>query len=421
MRAGRAVRNRKWRKRRAALASGWKLVNRWLWRATALWCWIHLLGFIAFRRDLLELPEKAVSLKIFELLVSYGFSPSNPTLFPSLLRVCWILFLARGRALFLVGFAIYVAFAPLAVAWTLFFYVLRRVKNLPKPTVEERFLAEQKEFAKATSSFSGALVSAIAIWLVFYGQTGAKGPLVLGLTITGLLFFVRLYRTTLRVALAEIDESGLIARISLSPYTYLLRVLQQLAGGLIKSDERFFHTARTHLRVLRWLRRLNAFMRGKRGKRRAALLVLFRYSFGLTSMAALGVLFWSFFVRLQLSPTPIRSSDALLASAARMIPGVAGPEAIKVSNFAQTGAALTAWFVFVLYAGPMASMFPVLLDRYIKAISEANEKLLVGRRLIYRLADSILRLEERIKQNPSALRPAPALDQTPPLEQKSLP
>jgi hypothetical protein len=42
----RARKNRMWRKRRAALTSAVKIVKKWLWRTTALWCWVHLLSFV---------------------------------------------------------------------------------------------------------------------------------------------------------------------------------------------------------------------------------------------------------------------------------------------------------------------------------------------------------------------------------------
>jgi len=387
-----------WRKRRTAIASALKTVNKWFWRTTALWCWVHLLSLFVFRHDLLAIPEQAVSLKIFHFVVSNGFSPSNPKLYPLLLKVFWLLLLTRGKAIFLLGFLIYVAFAPLALAWTLFFYFLRRAKGLPKPIVEAPVLTwEERQFAKSSSS--GLLICGIVLWFLLYGQTGSRGPLVLGLAMTGSLFLTQFYRTTLRVALAEIDEAGLISRIAHFPYGYLFRVIRQISRGTFRTDEQLFKAARHWMWVLGRLRRLNAYMRGKSAERRAALLVLLRYSFGLMSIAALAVLFWSFVIRLSSSST-ITATDALLASAARMVPGVAGPEAIKVSNFVQTGASLTAWFVFVLYAGPMASMFPILLERYVRKISEANDRLRAGRRLIYTFADAFLRLENRMSKNP---------------------
>jgi hypothetical protein len=217
MENGRARKNRMWRKRRAAVASALKTVNKWLWRTTALWCWVHLLSFVFIRHDLLAVPERAVSLKIFHFLVSYGFSPSNPKLYPLLLKVFWLLLLTSGKAIVLLGFAIYVAFAPLALAWNLFFYFLLRAKGLPKPIVEASVLTwEERQFAKSSSS--GLLICGIVLWFLLYGQTGSRGPLVLGLAMTGSLFLIQFYRTTLRVALAEIDEAGLISRIAHIPY-----------------------------------------------------------------------------------------------------------------------------------------------------------------------------------------------------------
>jgi len=394
---GRAGKNRMWRKRRAAVASGLKTVHKWLWRTTALWCWVHLVSFVFFRHDLLAIPERAVSLKVFHFLVSYGFNPSNPKLYQPLLLVFWLLLLTNGKAIVLLGFAIYVAFAPFTLAWNLFFFFLRRAKGLSKPIVEAPVLTwEERQFAKSSSS--GLLICGIVLWFLLYGHTGSRGPLVLGLTMTGSLFLIQFYRTTLRVALAEIDEAGLISRIAHFPYGYMFRVLQQISRGTFRTDELLFKATRHWMWVLGRFRRLNAYMRGKGAKRRAALLVLSRYSFGLMSIAAIAVLFWSFVIRLTSSST-VTTTDALLASAARMVPGVAGPEAIKVSNLVQTGASLTAWFVLVLYAGPMASMFPILLERYLRKISEANDKLRAGRRLIYTFADALLRLEHRMSEN----------------------
>lgn len=77
--------------------------------------------------------------------------------------------------------------------------------------------------------------------------------------------------------------------------------------------------------------------------------------------------------------------DAFLASASRVIPGVPdSSSSIHVSAAVQTLASLTAWLIFVLYAGPVASLFPAFQERVIAQTSESYSRIRTARKILYR-------------------------------------
>jgi hypothetical protein len=77
-------------------------------------------------------------------------------------------------------------------------------------------------------------------------------------------------------------------------------------------------------------------------------------------------------------------------------------EVIKVSAGIQAGISLTAWAVFVLYAGPVASVFPILQDRYVKRVEKQYDQLRVARGLLHRLNYALRELFKRVEAHNAA-------------------
>jgi hypothetical protein len=145
-------------------------------------------------------------------------------------------------------------------------------------------------------------------------------------------------------------------------------------------------------RVSRLLRWISLYLRGKSGRTRAALLVLFSYMANLVILGFLTVAFWALAIKLYSAPSHVNLSDALLASASHVIPGVPDAEGIKVSAGIQAGISLTAWAIFVLYAGPVASVFPMLQERYTREVAQHYTTLRAVRAALYRTKDDLRRL-----------------------------
>jgi hypothetical protein len=118
----------------------------------------------------------------------------------------------------------------------------------------------------------------------------------------------------------------------------------------------------------------------------------------MVNLAALGgisILFWAFAIKDALSPSYLPLSKALLASASRVIPGFPDPSNLYVPATIQVLDSLTAWTVFVLYAGPVASLFPAFQERAIANTAANYARIRSARKAIYRFAE-LLRLVQRL-------------------------
>jgi hypothetical protein len=84
-----------------------------------------------------------------------------------------------------------------------------------------------------------------------------------------------------------------------------------------------------------------------------------------------------------------------LASASRVIPGLPDPSNLYVPATIQVLDSITAWTVFVLYAGPVASLFPALQERAIANTAANYARIRSARKAIYRFA-GVLRSVQRL-------------------------
>jgi hypothetical protein len=310
------------------------------------------------------------------------------------------------------GFAIYVFLSPLALLWNFSFWILDKIGKLkrpvapePTPAVYGHSVGGSKSQPHSTGSWRGGAFSSSAT---------QRPAILVAALITAALFTSKLYQTTIRIAVAEIDRSSRMFRIAWSPFDFVMRAVKQLASGKVKDQDllRWIRVQRWFLRVLR---RLSLIFQGNAAERRVAVFVLLAYSGNLLALAALVIAFWAFCVKFAALPAQVTVTDALLASASRVVPGIPAPDGLIVSRSIQIGASLSAWLIFFLYVGPVASMFPVLLDRYALAVKELREQMRQGRGNIYRLMDALTGFHERVivggkASEPPALPSAPETD-----------
>jgi hypothetical protein len=114
--------------------------------------------------------------------------------------------------------------------------------------------------------------------------------------------------------------------------------------------------------------------RGSKGRNRAAIMVLLRYLFNLFTLGFATVLFWALVIRLNTKPTFMGLGQAILTSSARVLPGIEALPPSQLPQWVETGSSASAWILFVLYAGPAASIFPLIQQAYVNAMSEAHVK-----------------------------------------------
>jgi hypothetical protein len=337
--------------------------------------------------------EMGLSYVAYRFLVYIGFAPSNPDLLPTLFKVFWILCITRFAWVQVIGLALYVGTAPLWVLWEPFFGWLRRKKGIaaPKPPPQE-------EAIPPDFPLSSFVITSLLAWFVLYGNSSSRGPLIGALVLTGCLFAICIARASIYTMIINVRSEGRLSRIANAPVDYLLRIMKQIALGEIKTDDQLMKSLAAQKWMLRLFRRISVYFHGKAGMRRAALMVFLQYMMNLTILGLLTVLFWALVIKLTNSPSIVSISGALWASASHVIPGIPDSEGIKVSRAVQAGISLTAWMIFVLYAGPVASMFPMYQEQCLKQVSEFEASLRTGRRLLYRWTDALTQLCEKTRK-----------------------
>jgi len=399
---GRAERNRRRRRRRAALARSIRVIKRYAWRITVVWCWAHIFTLLVCRRDVFSPFERRVAIYFAGCASRFGFSPAGSRYILGFVKVFWCLSISGFSWLQFCGLFLYIGLVPIAIIWNIAFWYLRKRGKIPQGVVEKPpgAIAVPKAFERGFP-ISKLLYSLLAGWFLLFANSTGRVPILVALILTALVFAIRLYGTTVYIAIAEVGGSGFASRIAWFPFGYLLNVLRQIVSGRVK-DEQLLSWLKFQRRLLRLLRRISTCFHGKAAERRAALLVFFTYSVDLLVLGTLVIFFWALWIKLFNLPTDVDISKAVLASAARVIPGIPTPEGIKVVDFVQTGASLSGWLLFVLYVGPVASMFPVLQERYLLKIREVREQLRVGRRLIYTLLDALTNFHARVIAAPQS-------------------
>jgi hypothetical protein len=125
---------------------------------------------------------------------------------------------------------------------------------------------------------------------------------------------------------------------------------------------------------------ISRWLYGRAARNRAALLALLQYVFNFCVLGWLAVLFWGLMIHYS-TLSDLRS--AILASASRVIPGVPEPNLVTIPDWVKTAASVTAWAIFVIYAGPVASLFPIIQERFVKRSSQRYAQVRMARKRLY--------------------------------------
>jgi hypothetical protein len=122
--------------------------------------------------------------------------------------------------------------------------------------------------------------------------------------------------------------------------------------------------------------------------------------FNLCALGSLAILFWALVIRYSTLPELTSMAPSILESSARVIPGIPEPNLPKFPDWIKVATSITAWMIFVLYAGPVASLFPVLQDRFVKQTSDLYGRLRVARRTLYAPAYHLNILVQQMREHP---------------------
>lgn len=342
--------------------------------------------------------EDALFLELNGTLVNFGFTPSNLKIFTICVKLLWLLTICGFSWTQLIGFFLYVPFMPLVLLVRIFL----RKKTAPYRKIrEESFKASRKSgvpFPKWTWGFP--LFCLLLLWLVLYGQTSATYPLFLALVLTALLFCSRVGRALTFAIPTDQSTWDRIEILSANARKFVVKTSENFKNGQYLEKWNLNLTIWTGSFLLRNFRCLSKWLHGKTARRRIALVVLLRFMLNLAALGGISILFWAIAIKFVMAPAHVSLLEALLASASRAIPGIPDPSTLKVPATIQTLDSLTAWLVFVLYAGPVASLFPAFQEQAMARSAANYARLRSERKAMYRFLEPLLPLQKAVRENP---------------------
>jgi hypothetical protein len=369
-------------------------LKRLAWRLSAASCWLHAIVSLFGGRAFLHKLDAAIINAVITVLSHSGGAPSNPTRIPFLLGLLWVLLITAFSWIQILGLALYVILWP---ALMLFLYRHR-------PAMKEARIQSAKIALSLRSSrpvWTYALITCLIVWFILYGTSHVRTPVVVAVIITGLLFTARLMRAFVYATLDDRTGDSFIE-------WYIESVIKQFErlGNKLREQRpltvRALTTNLQSLKFLHWtLRLICRWFYGRAARNRAALMALLQYIFNFCVLGGLAILFWGLIIHYS-TLSDLRA--AILASASRVIPGVPEPNLVTIPDWVRTAASVTAWMIFVIYAGPVASLFPMVQERFVKRTYRRYAQVRMVRKRLY-LPLSHLKVANKIVQDNPELEP----------------
>ena len=374
--------------------------KQFAWRLTAGWFWICAFATIFRFREHLNTWGEAIFSELSGALTNLGFAPSNLKVFSIGVKLLWLFTICGFSWIQVIGFFLYVPLLPLLI---MRFALRKRLRLEPYRKIrEETFKASRKSGDPAPKRTWGfPLFCLLLLWSVLYGQTSAPYPLFLALVLTALLFCSRVGRALTFAVPAENRRWIRIESMSAGARKFVARTSETLKTGQIFEKWQLNVAIWTGSFILRTFRVLSRLLHGKTARRRTALVVLLRFMLNLAALGAISILFWALAIKFVLAPMHVSLLEALLASASSAIPGIPGPSTMKVPAVIQTFDSLTAWLVFVLYAGPVASLFPDFQKQAIERSAANYARLRDERKKMRRILEPLRSLQKLFRENPN--------------------
>jgi hypothetical protein len=371
------------------------IVKQVLWRLTAAWLWLYLIAALSGHRAVITTWDSRAFVVATNLLVRVGFSPSSPAALSNSLKLLWLFAICSFSWIQVLSFLIlYVPFAPLL-------FVFRKGRKGYKDERAKALAKARTQGTAVNSNSSGfALLFILLTWFALFGGTSEHNPLLIAMVLTALLFVTRVNRALYFATPLEFSRQKRVEALIRASQTFFQTTIDNFKAGKVSEVSHLRIIIWSCGRLLRLSRLVSTWLYGRAAKKRAALIVLVRFMINLAILGSLSILFWAFAIKYSADPPNVGLKEALLASASRAIPGVPDSSSLHVNAAIQAFASITAWLIFVLYAGPVASLFPSFQERVIAQTTEGYKSLRSARKVLYRLIEALKTLDQLIEENP---------------------
>jgi hypothetical protein len=340
-------------------------LKSWAWRCTASYVWLHWLLFILVDADVIRGLEGKTTAHVVDVLSSFGFAPVNADYLPRVLRWVWVLLITGFSPLQVaLGLPLYIVSFPLTtLAYLLFRKVLKVAQSNPPPQSRPGLRPKRSDVPLAT------LASCLLLgWLILYGSSSSRRPILVGLALSGVLFVTLAYQAFERVGPSEETDTAVLGDWASRGLQTVANLSQKAVSAPPKTKLEVASALRVNgLLFEKPYRCATFFFRGNRGKGRVALIILAEYVVSLLFLAVSAVLFWAFVMRAMAPPEAISLVESVRMSAAHFLPGMKPPSSpYSLPWWVEFGPATTAWVLFVLYVGPAASALPRQQEDFIR-------------------------------------------------------
>lgn len=348
----------------SSITKGKVYLKRFFWRATASLIWLHVIAHWYSHKGRLFYFERQFFISLESGLAASSFTPSNPHYFAIFLKLAWLSLLSGFSVIEALWYVtLYVPFFPFSMG-----FILWR-GNAWRKEMEQKKMVGGLARPAPRHTYTLRLIALMLAWLLLYGRSHERIPQLVGIVIVGALLLDRASSAFAFAGSIETAKSGILDA--------LILLNQQTNAAELIDETKVTPRAILKLKLFcfrSWywfLRFLYGITRGKKGRNRAALVILIQYVYALLLLGLVAIFFWSLIIRFNVNSSGFGISVAFLASAGRVFPGLSSPAGLKIPLWIDLGSSMTAWLLFVVYAGPAASVFPTVQAAYIKLIADS--------------------------------------------------
>ena len=343
------------------------------WRATAIYLWLRFLAGAILGRSILQSAEVAIFSQLTGFLSGIGFEPVNAAYLPAVLKLGWFFVITGFSPGGMIGFCFYTIFLPI---WVPIYYLFRDVADEARAETkksEKPGLRPKRSHRPLVSISLAALIG----WFAVYGASTTKLQIAPGVMFSGVLFLVLAYRSFQRAKpITERDAAGLKSFEQMGLQFVKHDVEERLKQQEWPKKKGDVLLQLKFPRLVEWIyRQVALFLRGKKGRERISMLVLADYVVALLFLAASAIVFWALVMRFVVAPAEIPLSVCLQMSASRFIPGLAPPNSVALPTWLAVGPSLTAWLLFLVYAGVSASILPQRQEAFANRLNRTYRSL----------------------------------------------
>jgi len=185
-------------------------MKAWAWRLTAAYLWVHSILTVFAGRDLLAQLETATTTRVIGFLSHLSFAPVNAGHLRLVFVLTWLLSITEFSPIqLLIGFPLYVIVFPFTVLIRLIFR--RALKAAPAGQSVFEDAPKLKKGLPLASCSAAFLVG----WLLLYGGSSSRGPLLVGFALSGALFLTLAYRALDKTSRLDEQDTALFSGLAI--------------------------------------------------------------------------------------------------------------------------------------------------------------------------------------------------------------